>query len=221
MLITNEMTIQGNVCRCYGDGRHFGDSYRDDMISGSNGDDEAGNKGYVYFQTGGALSPNLPYVYESMAEPRAPAEPLADPVLVPNSSAMPQILSAASPFTVATKIAKFTPVDGQTYSFQVDAEVHPDPGILGPYAMAQRTYICLVKKYAGVITVSTPVQPYTEQTLSTNAGTVTLSVPLSLAINGSDVEIKATTARSGANATAYNPVVVLRIVNMEGGAVFS
>lgn len=219
-LITNEMTIQGNVCRCYGDGRHFADSYRDDMISGSNGDDASGNKGYVYFQTGGTLSPNLPYIYEVSAEPLTPAEQLADPVLVPDSSILPQIKSHACPFTVATEVCRFTPTDGQTYAFQVDLEVHPDPGLLGPYAMATRSYMCLVKKYAGTILCSTPLQLYTEQTLTTGAGTVQLTVPLSLVISGNDVLLKATTARSGTDATAYDPVVVARITNRQGGAVF-
>lgn len=215
--ITHEMVVQGNLVKCYGDGRYFSDSYRDDMVTGAIGDDESGNLGYVYFQTGGVVSPNLPYVYEIFAEPIAAIDDMPDPLTIPSTASLPFIKTTACAFGAATEVGRFTPADGSEYAFEVTLNTKAAGGVAA-YAQATRAWIVQVKKYAGNILISTPAAIYAEQQLSTNGGVITLSDALSAVQSGSDVLFKATTSRTGSDATSYSPLVTATILTKGDGA---
>jgi hypothetical protein len=218
-LITHEMVIQGNVVRCYADGRRLQDAYRDDMVSGSCGDGAEG-AGYVYFQTGGDNGPTLPYVYEIFAEPLPINECLPDPLFVPDPGALPIVRAASCTFASATEVTRFTPVDGLEYAFEVDCQViSTDP--LGPYAQVFKTYYFLAKKYAGAIVVGTQVGIGSQIQLSTNPANVALSEQFTLAVVGNDVLLKETASRTGTDATAYLPQARFTIRTFGAGANFA
>lgn len=217
-----EMVISGNTARCYSEKMRFQNGYNDDMISGSCGDDDTGaNLGYLYFQTGGAVSAFNPYVYEIYAKALpAPAEIVPDPKTIPSSAGLPIAKSKALAFGATAEVCRFTPTDFTDYTFEVDAHISTQGVVIG-YAQAARKWIIQVTKYAGTIILGTPLAVYAEQASAFNPATITLSNVLTITTSGSDVILQGTPSRTGADATTYSPLVYYTIRALASGAPFT
>lgn len=217
-----ELVISGNTARCYSEKYRFQNAYNDDMISGSVGDDESGNLGYLYFQTGGVIGAFNPYVYEIYAKSLpAPQEILQDPKTIIPTGNLPQLFSASVPFGTATEVCRFTPANFANYTFEVDVLAEVGPTIFPGYAQAYRKYVVNVLEYAAGIVVSSPFPVFAEQATSTASGTVALSCAFTVVISGTDVILKANVSRTGTDSSSYQPIVLMTIKSYGSGAIFT
>lgn len=199
-----ETYINGNTLLSHADYGRFTDSYTDDMISGSCGDDASGNLGYLYFQTG-AVSPDsfLPYVYMIMAEPVPSTEDLPNPLFIPSTANLPQSLSATLNWGGgAQEVCRFTPTNYTSYSFKVDATTQT-VGTIPGFALATRSYIINISDYNATITVGS-LSATTELQTSQNAPVAAVSNAFTIGTSGTDVILYGNPTRTGTDATSTN-----------------
>jgi hypothetical protein len=205
-----EMYVNGCNVKCHGDYGVYQDVYTDDMISTSVGNDESGNLGYLYWQTGGILSPLLPDIYSLLAEPLPATEDLPDPKYIPSNSLAPQMKSKGLTYGGgAQEVCRFTPNNYTNYAFTVDANIATSGPIPG-YAQETHRYVVNVCDYNNTIVVSTQAVTSALAT-SVGAGVAAVSNTFTVGISGLDVIFYGNPARTGTDASAYTPIVTYTI----------
>lgn len=218
--ITTQMVVQSNQVEVYSDGRRTRRVFEDDMVSGCVGDDEAGNLGYLYFQTGGANGPTLPYVYEIFAEPLAIQDYLPNPKFIASVAAVPQNKSKDLAYGGgAQEICRFTPGNYASYTFLIAAQIKTNGPIPG-FAEASRYYLVNVIQYNGTIVVSAVTPLVAELPTSQGAAVAAVSMAVTVVVSGSDVLFKGNPSRTGTDASAYSPTCSLNILCVGSYAAF-
>lgn len=214
-----EMYINGNTVLSHNDYGRFTDSYTDSMVSGSLGDDDSGNLGYLYFQQGTTDDANLPYVYMILAEPVPPTVDLPNPEFMPSSAGLPQVIQKVLTFGGgAQEVCRFTAQDFTSYTFEVNTNIQsqgPTPG----YSLATQKWLVNVGVYLGNVTVSTQALDSQLKT-SLNSGVVDVSNTFTVSTSGLNIIFKGTPTQAGSDPGTTN-LVTYSINNIIGSAAFS